>query len=357
MEQKSIINAVEYEYLTQADITDCYGSIYTHSIAWALHSKVIAKSCRRDNSLIGNKCDWFLQRMSNGQTNGIPQGSVLSDLFAELLLGYIDSILLEKIDEVDKKLHFEILRFRDDYRIFTDNQQVAEIILKLLTEVLLGFGLKLNTKKTSISSNVIKNSIKDDKLSWLCKTHQYSSIQKNILGIYLHSLEFNNAGSLVRALSDYFLQLKSNTWNLDSEDILPIISILVDIAYNNPRTVPIVAAIISCLFDQMNILLKKVVFKKIQEKFFKKPNTGFLQIWLQRMVISQLTEVQFSEPLCQIVKNNKISLWNVEWITNTAIKKLLNNNKNLIDKELLKTSRPVIDYSEVALFINRIEEY
>ncbi len=36
IEQRSIEMALDYQYLTHTDITDCYGSIYTHSVAWAL---------------------------------------------------------------------------------------------------------------------------------------------------------------------------------------------------------------------------------------------------------------------------------------------------------------------------------
>jgi len=43
VERKSIICSLEYDYLFHTDIMDCYGSIYTHSIPWALHDKAIAK--------------------------------------------------------------------------------------------------------------------------------------------------------------------------------------------------------------------------------------------------------------------------------------------------------------------------
>lgn len=84
-EQKSIELALEYKYMLQTDIQNCYGSIYTHSIAWALHGKEFAKENRGKRHL-GNAIDAFICDMSYGQTNGIPQGSVLMDLIAELVL-------------------------------------------------------------------------------------------------------------------------------------------------------------------------------------------------------------------------------------------------------------------------------
>ena len=46
IEQRSIELSLEYQYVLHADISDCYGSIYTHSIPWALHTRPIAKAPR-----------------------------------------------------------------------------------------------------------------------------------------------------------------------------------------------------------------------------------------------------------------------------------------------------------------------
>ena len=79
------------------DISNCYGSIYTHTIPWALHTKHVAKSNQNNNDLLGNKIDSLIQLMQNGQTNGIPQGSVLMDFIAEIILSYVDKLLDEKL--------------------------------------------------------------------------------------------------------------------------------------------------------------------------------------------------------------------------------------------------------------------
>ncbi|WP_250218337.1 RNA-directed DNA polymerase, partial [Escherichia coli] len=66
------------------DITDCYGSIYPHSLAWAIGTREVAKEKKRDKNLLGNIIDSAIQNMQCGQTNGIPQGSVLMDFIAEI---------------------------------------------------------------------------------------------------------------------------------------------------------------------------------------------------------------------------------------------------------------------------------
>lgn len=117
IEQGSIELAIEFDYVFHADISDCYAAIYTHSIAWAIHGKNVAKAKRKDTGLIGNVIDSHIQDMRHGQTNGIPQGSVLMDFISELVLGYADLELGARLKDAGIS-DFRILRYRDDYRIF-----------------------------------------------------------------------------------------------------------------------------------------------------------------------------------------------------------------------------------------------
>lgn len=48
IEQRSIELSLEYKYIFVTDITNCYGSIYTHSISWALHGMAYAKEHREE---------------------------------------------------------------------------------------------------------------------------------------------------------------------------------------------------------------------------------------------------------------------------------------------------------------------
>ncbi|WP_246296985.1 RNA-directed DNA polymerase [Flavobacterium inviolabile] len=141
IEQQSLELALKYDYVLHTDISDCYGSIYTHSVPWAIHTKATAKVHRRDLTLVGNSIDKHLQDMAYGQTNGIPQGSVLMDFIAEMVLGYADLELSDRIQQ-DGLVDYEIIRYRDDYRIFSNNPQTAEHITKLLTEILIELGMR-----------------------------------------------------------------------------------------------------------------------------------------------------------------------------------------------------------------------
>lgn len=347
VEQNSIELALKYEYVLHTDISDCYGSIYTHSIAWALHTKETAKMSKNDRNLIGNVIDCYIQDMSFGQTNGIPQGSVLMDFVAEIVLGYADLELTQKIGNTNLN-DYEILRYRDDYRIFTNNPQDGDLILKILTEILVDLGLKLNPQKTLASNNVIRHSIKQDKLDWIKSQKYIANLQGQLLLIHDFSCKHPNSGSLSKALDKFFTRIQRLKKNRD--DILVLISILVDIMFKSPRTYPIGSAILSKFLsliesdDEQRRILNSVI-----SKFSILPNIGYLEIWIQRIVIKTIHEIQFVEPICRKLNNSNIPLWNSDWLNNNGLKRLITNG-SIVERTIIEEMNEIIEEEEVRLF-------
>ncbi len=353
VEQKSIELALEFEYLIKTDITDCYSSIYTHSIAWALHDKSYAKvkENRHNMTLIGNIIDTHLQGMSYGQTNGIPQGSVLMDFIAEILLGYSDLQLSEKIEE-NGISDYKIIRHRDDYRIFINNQQDGKKILKLLSDVLSDLGLKLNNNKTEINDQVIVGAIKQDKLYCISQKILHKNLQTHILAIYEFARTYNNSGSLIKMLNVYHKKIKSIE-DIARQDLISIISILVDIAFNNPRTYPIAMAIFSDLIKFYKDEEEKLeIIKKVQARFRKIPNTEYLEIWLQRITFPAKLRVPYENKLSKLVEGKNAIIWNSEWLKDIKLKTII-KNCDIIDKVKLNELTPIIENEEISLFCSQ----
>lgn len=349
VEQRSIELSLDYEYLIETDITDCYGAIYTHSIAWALHTKTEAKKkeSRTDKNLLGNIIDDHIQDMRHGQTNGIPQGSVLMDFIAEMVLGLADLELSEKIKSAGID-DYCILRYRDDYRIFVNNPQNGERIIKFLTEVTIGLGLKLNPAKTKTSNDIVRASIKADKLAWMCRKNTERSLQKYLLLIHDHAVHFPNAGSLAVALNEFHKRV--TRLKALPEQPLPLIAIIIDIAYRNPRTYAICAAILSKLMSFIESAADKfAIAEKIKTRFAKIPNTGHMQIWIQRVTLPIDADISYEELICRLVAGGDVALWNVEWISSNDLKNALDVSK-VVDQETLKALEPVIPVEEVELF-------
>lgn len=347
VERKSVIQSLEYDYLYHTDIVDCYGSIYTHSIAWALHDKDVAKKDRQKKNLIGNIIDSQIQAMSYGQTNGIPQGSVLMDFISEMVLCYIDSLLYEKIKKY-KKRDYKIIRYRDDYRIFVNNPQIGEQIIKELTEIINDFGMKINSAKTKISDHITHNSIKEDKLHWMVNENESDSLQNELYRISFMAKRFPNSGAVSKLLKVFYDKTVNLTKKKLKTDAIVLISILVDIAYKNPRTYPIVSAILSKFIDILPKRKKEQVIIKIINKFKKLPNTGLMQLWLQRITIKLNDSLKYSEKLCQKVTDYNVVIWNSDWLSKSLKNKI--DSCDLINEEILEKLGVVIGNEEVELF-------
>jgi hypothetical protein len=289
--------------------------------------------------------------MAYGQTNGIPQGSVLMDFIAEMVLGFADLELSDKIQQANIQ-DYEIIRYRDDYRVFSNNPQTAEHIIKLLTEILIELGMRLNAQKTIVSNNVIKNSLKSDKLYWISSKKGAKGIQEHLLIIHKLSEEHPNSGSLSKALGKFYNRIKGITET--KQNISVLVSILVDIMYKNPRTYPIASAILSKLLSLIpNNEKKNEILNLIYQRFEKIPNTGHIKIWLQRLTIKLDRQKQYSEKLCEKVNNPGLQIWNSDWVENNL--KTIIESTPIIDENVIADIDVVIASEEIELFKNEYD--
>jgi RNA-directed DNA polymerase len=362
IEQKSITLALEYDYMLEADIADCYNSIYTHSVPWALHEKHICKDRIKrgkthDNSLVGNKIDRCIQDFSNGQTNGIPQGSVLFDFIAEMVLGYIDLLLTQKLEETSIKKGYFILRYRDDYKIFSNDLKMNDQILKSLSEVLKELGLKLNPNKTRQTSDIITDVVKPDKRYWMTQHPDRLSLYNELYTIHQFSRKFPNVKRIGKALGDFRSRFevgevakgKRRIANLKDVFLPPLISILIDIAYHNPVAFPNVAAILSQFFEHLEEDERKNLITKIFKKIEKTSHSSYMEIWLQRAVKDHSDILIYNEPLCKMVDDSAITLWDNEWLQDDNLKSLFSKCP-IFDPETFKSLPSVISEEEIEIF-------
>ena len=350
VEQRSIALFLDYDFVVNTDIVNCYAAIYTHSISWALHTKEFAKQNRDCKCLIGNTVDDYIKDMRYGQTNGIPQGSILMDFVSEMVLGYADELLLKKICKDASGVNdFQVLRYKDDYRIFVKNPHDGDVVLRCLTEVMIELGLQLKPEKTNSSSEVIRSSIKEDKLEWMFRKNRYKNLQKQLLMIHDQSSNHPNSGSVQVALTDFYKRLNG----CDScDESLQLISIVVDVARRNPRTYPISTAIISKLVSYLDSdSVRKNIIEKIRGKFANFPNTGHIEIWLQRISLEFGSEISYDEPLCRLVNGEEVTIWNNDWISSKNLRNII-VPEAIVDREEqeLKKAEPVIQLEEVQTF-------
>lgn len=128
-------------FLLRTDVSRFYGSIYTHSIPWALDGKSVAKQARKGG--LGNDLDAAFRDLQDGQTLGIPIGPDASFVTAEIIACAIDK-------QLRSNGLTSGMRFMDDYEFGFDSRSAAESALSIIEEVLADFELAINPRKTSI---------------------------------------------------------------------------------------------------------------------------------------------------------------------------------------------------------------
>jgi RNA-directed DNA polymerase len=353
VEQRSLVLSLEYNHLLHLDITDCYGSIYTHSIAWALHTIEESKKTdnRNNDKLIGVVIDKYIQRMSFGQTNGIPQGSKLMDFIAEMVLGYGDVLLTEALKKI-KISDYKIIRYRDDYRIFTNSTSDSAEIAKVLSEVLSKLNLKINSSKTLSTNDVVLGSLKPDKVHRIYNKRKTENVQQWLIQLYVLGKEFPNSGSLYKETKHFLEWLKKKNKSKGKStkyDPVVLISLLVNLAFNNPKLFELVIGSLSFLISNIECIEeRKSIILKIRDKFNQLPNTDYLNIWLQRITYKIDPSIDYSGRLCEKVLDNRIQIWNSDWLI-TKIRTILEETE-IIDRDFIEQMFITFSDEEISSF-------
>ncbi|MBC8508264.1 MAG: RNA-directed DNA polymerase [Chloroflexi bacterium] len=349
VEQRSLIYSLEFSHILHTDVTDCYGSLYTHSIAWALHGLKEGKEKKGDKSLLGNKIDSHIQAGRYGQTNGISQGSVLMDFVAEIVLGYVDHQINSALGE---STDFRILRYRDDYRIFAESDDRAEEILKVISDKLRSVGMKLGVSKTLLNRNVVEGAIKPEKLAGIdlqdLGEANARTIQKQLLRLHSFGQRFPNSGALRRLVSEFHDKISEQTEKPDDLEVL--VAIATDVGFVSPATFPAVAGILSHLISLASSEEKSRLWSKVRNKMARVPYNGYLEIWLQRVTQPKAIGIQFTseEPICKIVNGEASDLWENRWISSNDMKEALIVSNIVVGS--VTDTEAVIQPEEVELF-------
>jgi len=349
VEQRSLINSLEFSHVLHTDVVDCYGSLYTHSVSWAIHGMEDAKKNKNKKSLLGNKIDAHIQASRYGQTNGIAQGSALMDFIAELVLGYVDEQINAELGGCDD---IRILRYRDDFRIFANNDDRAEEVLKIVSDKLRSVGMKLGVAKTIAFRNVVEGSIKPDKLAGIelqdLGDANAKTIQKKLLRLHSFGQRFPNSGALRRLVSELYTSVSNQKEAPDDLEVQ--VAIATDIAFVSPVTIPAVAGILSHLISLAPADQKIDLWNKVRNKLARVPYNGYLEIWLQRVTQPKAVSIKFdsNEPICKIVNGATVKLWENGWIKSETLKNALDVSK--IVTAAIEESDEVVQPDEVQLF-------
>lgn len=170
---------IKSKYLALADISNCFPSIYSHSIPWALIGKKTSKNSRDKNDWF-NQLDFHIRNVKYGETNGVLIGPHASNLIAEIILTSVDHELV--------KQGFNFIRNIDDYSCYVSSFEDAEKFFISLSDELKKYELVLNSKKSQIIP-LPQASVKN----WVTKLNHFNFtntyVRNGLVGIRVKELK------------------------------------------------------------------------------------------------------------------------------------------------------------------------
>lgn len=133
------------------DISKCFPSIYTHSLAWAVKGKRFAKESKNADTF-ESRFDKLMMLINDGETHGIIVGPEFSRIFAEVILQRVD-VEVEKELELNgyyNSKHYKVHRYVDDYYIYANDEALIDFIKRAFKSELMKFKLFTNESKDSL---------------------------------------------------------------------------------------------------------------------------------------------------------------------------------------------------------------
>lgn len=391
MEQRSIELSLEYRYMFVTDITNCYGSVNPQAFDWAFSLKDTMHE-RKCNDSISANIQKYLRAFQHGRNIGIPQGSAIFDFVGEIILGYSDLLLHEAIQREDITVPYEIIRYRDDYRIFCNDKDVLEKISYILQHILESLNFRMNSKKTKISESIVTDSIKADKLAYIYNTPifnkkgvDFDSFEKHLLYILMFARQYPNSGSIKTMLSDIdkrigewlkpqtrevttinledtnnTIEKKTETYQrkLVGGSARAMSAVCVQIALENVGCCHYALRVLSRMVDSLEDEQEKSdIIDKVYTKLCNQPNSDYNQLWLQNITYQndkKKNASPYNIRLCKVVMGENVELWNNSWLKKELTKKY--KKKSVIRNEVLKKITPIITFRETRAYLETKED-
>lgn len=265
-----------------------------------------------------------------------------------------------------------------------------------MQEVLEELGFRMNTQKTKISSSIVTDAVKSDKLAYIYNTPilnkngcDFDGIQKHLLYILMFSRDYPNSGQIKTMLAhlDKIVEKKlepiqlTRTYqvidilNLDGdseakkdssdeigkevtetftvnpsliENVRAMVAVATQIAIENVNATHYALRVISRMVNSIKDEEERFdIIEKVHEKLAHQHNSTYTQIWLQHITYSrdkQLGQQRYDMPLCRLAMGEKVDIWNNSWLKPELLEGFPYNT--ICDAEQLKELSPVISFKK-----------
>jgi hypothetical protein len=313
--------AYRYAYLVKADIKNFYPSIYTHSLAWALHGKKFVRRPKNmfNFKLVGNRLDKLFQNASDGCTNGLPIGPVVSDIAAEIIAASVDREFTRQL--LSLGIDCAAVRFKDDYRILVKTEHDARNVIKALQASLKEFNLELSDEKTMVAplpTGLFREWVSKYHAVHPKKRHSYSwkQFRELYLGVVAIDRACPGTGVIDRFLADILSKNGHLKLRLEERNLERAISMLLMLGSLRVKAFPKIMAILeSIIFSSFGTAHEVEILKYLEEYLsrisIEEERNKYLISWLLYFLVSngfyeRLTaKPQLKDPITRSIASNR----------------------------------------------------
>ncbi len=239
--------AYRYSHLVKTDIKNFYPSLYTHSIAWALHGKKVARKERQNFNLLGNRLDRLFQRANDSCTNGIAVGPAVCDIVAEILASAVDIDVTASLR--DSGVKWAGFRFKDDYRFLVRSEAEGRTVIKHLQSSLKKYNLEINDTKTS--THTLPDGLFREWSSMYfaahprgCRKFSWKQFRELYLAVLRIDRQCPGTGVIDRFLADVITKQGNLKTSVGSKNLSRVLSMLLMLGSLRVKAFPKVMAII-----------------------------------------------------------------------------------------------------------------
>jgi len=313
--------AYRYKHLVRADVKNFYPSVYTHSIAWALHTRAGLRGRWQDYSLAGNRLDKLFQYANDRCTNGLPIGPVVSDLISEIILSAVDKQISSEL----RRMRVLAVRFKDDYRFLCREEADCRAVSKLLQKGLKAFGLLLNEDKTDVvelPQGIFRGWIsRYDAIRPKGKTTlAFDEFRNFYLSVLQIDRDFPGTGIIDRFISD--MTDKKNGYqprlSLKASEIDKVISLVLLLAENRARSFPKVLGFLEGIMRMHNVARVRNAIRKHLNNLLgelekdaedNRYSISWVLYFLRSNNLSVRTSTTFSDPILASIQSNRCKVF------------------------------------------------
>ncbi|MFA7376656.1 MAG: RNA-directed DNA polymerase, partial [Acholeplasmataceae bacterium] len=344
--------------ILRLDISNFYGSFYTHNIScigrghnWAENQFRLSfeNNASQEYKELA-KLDKLVQGINQKRTHGLLIGPVTSFIIAEGLMTTIDDELSQALKtKLNKEIDF--VRFIDDYDVFIQSEEDIPFILQTFTQILDKYGFVLGDSKTEFIKFPFY--IYEDFKEIMIKEQELTS-SKELLNIYS---KLANLELAVKQKGGLFYFASHLEQLINDSNYSDAISLLLSLIKENAKSIPVACKTIIKHCKNGNQNFKKSVFNNMFNYLIGciDKQYDWEQIWLIYTLI-KLDSDMFKSKLPSIVTKHLSELAVVmiineyvceETLQNSFIEQAKNSSwllkyelyrLNIVDEQFINTS-------------------